>query len=431
MTLTFSYWPFRKSRGFSLTDEERWWKECYVPNSTEGLLRGKSWCALTGSYGSGKSTILAAISRSPENALVVDYFPANVPPTLPKEQQKNHLYQIMALASDAIRRYLIHHPDNLSSLSKSMREYLRWLVEKFNDPRAYTRWLDALPIEAEQHLRDIDYHDYYPTQTETLDVQGQIEELVNLVRRLGFHRLLVLADTDAILTATQVDHIGDLLGWLELMHHDGLDLIVSLSPHCENLIERSRGRLSQVEMLVSKEHTWEVINRHIRASTDGTIISIEKISSADLLARLSLMIGHEYGQDVVGAWVSLTEILLRFVNKGSLPVTEAVFNEVRNTFFSQCLPLRLDLSSDRHGVWRGHRWIPLEASVFDFLKALWRSKGRPIDASQMVAQVSTENLHTLARRLRVAIEPDASQPIYLKNRRGEGYWLENSIMETK
>jgi len=430
MSLSFARWPFLHSRARSSEENERWWKDCYVSNGTEGMLRGKAWCALTGPYGSGKSTTLAAVSRSHESALIIDYFPAAWSASL-REEQKNHLYQIMALSSYVIRRYLTDHPDKLSTLSKSMREYLRWLIEKFNDPRAYIRWLDGVPPETEQNFRDIEYQDLYPTQTETLDVQGQIEELVNLVRRLGFQQLLVLADTDAILTSIQIDKVGNLLGWLELMHHDGLNFIVSLSPLCEDLIERSRGRLGLVEMMTSKEHTREVINRHIHVATDGKLISMEQIASADLLALLSPMIENEYGEAALGAWVSVTKILLELAQKGGLPVTETSYDEVRNTFFSQCLPLRLDPGSDRHGVWRGHKWIQLDMSVFDFLKTLWRFRGQPIDGSQLVAHISTENLHTLARRLRVAIEPDASQPIYLKSRRAEGYWLENSIMETK
>ena len=430
MSFSFAHWPFLNSKARSFEENERWWKECYVPYGTEGMLRTNSWCVLTGNCGTGKTTILAAVSRSHENALIVNYFPANGLAGI-RQEQKNHLYQIMALSSRAIRGYLTGHPDKLSALSKSMREYLRWHIEKFNDPRAYVRWLDGLPPESGQYFSNIEYYDLYPTQKETLDVQGQIEELVNLVRRLGFQRLLVLVDTDAILTSTQIDWVGDLLGWLELMHHDGLNFIISLSPLCVNLIEQSRGRLSVVEMMTSRTHTQEVINRHIQAATDGKIISIKQIATVDLLALLSPMIENQYGEPAVGAWVNVTEILLELAHKGDLPVTENSYNEIRNTFFSQCLPLMLDPSSDRHGVWRGHKWIALDASVFDFLLALWRYRGHPIDGSQLVGHISTENLHTLAHRLRVAIEPDASQPIYLRNRRGEGYWVENFVMETK
>jgi DNA-binding response OmpR family regulator len=89
------------------------------------------------------------------------------------------------------------------------------------------------------------------------------------------------------------------------------------------------------------------------------------------------------------------------------------------------MPLRIDKEKTPKGVWRGLKWIPLEETSAEFLYTLSSHKGHPIDHQQL--QVSKENLHTIAHRLRVAIEPDPSQPIYVKSQRGQGYWLENVI----
>jgi len=53
-----------------------------------------------------------------------------------------------------------------------------------------------------------------------------------------------------------------------------------------------------------------------------------------------------------------------------------------------------------------------------------QQKGRRVN-SDLVA--SKNNLHTLASRLRKVIEPDPADKVYLKNRRDEGYWLENFV----
>ena len=61
---------------------------------------------------------------------------------------------------------------------------------------------------------------------------------------------------------------------------------------------------------------------------------------------------------------------------------------------------------------------------YDFLSLLMQQKGRRVN-SDLVA--SKNNLHTLVSRLRKVIEPDPADKVYLKNRRDEGYWLENFV----
>jgi len=104
-------------------------------------------------------------------------------------------------------------------------------------------------------------------------------------------------------------------------------------------------------------------------------------------------------------------------------------DEIKRAFYARFIPLRLD--PHHRGIWRGPKFIPLDKQPFRLLEILAQHKGKPMLSEDLNKDVagSLSNVHTLVRRVREAIEPDPSVPIYLKNRQDEGYWLENLVQD--
>jgi hypothetical protein len=324
-----------------------------------------------------------------------------------------------------LRYHLSEQPAQIPLLSQTQKEFLRWSVEKFHGYRAFARWLDGLPQEYAQAIQNIEFEDLYPSQTN--DVQGQIEELVNISRRFGYQQVLVTVDTSPFPNPEQVQEIRQMLSWLEPMQHYGLKLIVALPEVFETkeIRELTRGRANVLEMETSLEHTWKVIARYLPIATEGTIKKIEKLCSPELIVKLQYLIQEEFDAPAVGAWLKFVETLLDVASEGKkLPLNADLFPQIRLSFYAHFMPLRLGSDSIELGVWRGYKWIRLDPSIYEFLAHLISHKGKRI---YEIPRTSKGNLHTLASRLRGKIEPDSSQTIYLKNIKGEGYWLENFI----
>lgn len=426
MRLNFARWPFAPLDARLPEEDERWWSDCYLSHSVEDILENRSqWCVLIGGYQNGKSTALAALRRNWQaHALLIQDDLLNHPQQ--GKAQGNILYRILSQASWTLRQHLSEQPNQFLLLSQTQMEFLRWSVEKFHGRRALARWLDGLPQEFVQVLQNIEFEDIYPSQTS--DVEGQIEELVNLSRRLGYQQVLVTVDTSPFPTLDQVQEIRQLLGWLEPMQHSGLKLVMALPPTfvAREIRELSRGRTSVLEMETSLERTRQVVARYLSVATEGMIQNVEQLCSPELVTQLQNMVQDEFDAPALGAWLKVVEILLETASKGEkLPLKTDLFPQVLLSFYSRFTPLRFGLDTAELGLWRGYKWIPLDRAVYDFVGVLISHKGRPIDHT--IAGTSKGNLHTLASRLRVAIEPNSSRTIYLKNLKGEGYWLENFV----
>ncbi|MBL7164840.1 MAG: winged helix-turn-helix domain-containing protein [Anaerolineales bacterium] len=429
MTFDFENCPFSPPQTWIPDEEERWWANCYLPHLSESALHDSpQWLILRGGYQSGKTTALSALRRArSQNALVlIKDFAIEV---LTSEPPTNILLWIMRTASWDLREYLSRRPELIHTLSQTQREFLRWAIEKFHKTRAFARWLDGLPSAAAQELQEIPFIDLYPTQTTTYDVQGQIEELVNLCTRLGFQQVLVTVDVPPFPELQIVKEIDSFLGWLEPMQHPQLQLVLALPPDFCNpeRLKLTRGRVKIIDISPSNRHTQTTIHRYLTTATNGNIQQIEQLCTKALFEQLNSFILQEFDSPVVGAWVKFLQIILErakhWVEGGkTLPLEGACFNGMVREYCRHYLPLKKAADDNHLGVWRGHRWIRLDRSSYDFLMLLFRSRGHPID--HIHTQTKKSNLHTLARRLRVAIEPIPSDPVYVQNIRGEGYWLE-------
>jgi len=424
--LNFARWPFALPEARLPEENERWWSECYLPHSVEDILESRSqWCILTGGYQSGKSTALAVLQRNwQERALLIqdDFLPQ--PPQ--EKTQGNILSHILSQASWVLRHHLGETPDDFSLLSTTQKEFLRWSLEKFHGRRAFLRWLDGLREDVAQTMQNIEFEDIYPSQTN--DVDGQVEELTNLSKRLGYQQVLVTVDTPPFPTSEQVQEIRQTLGWLNPMQHIGLKLVMALPPSFtpREIMELSRGRASVLEMEASSERPLQIATRHISAATQGTLQNIDQLCSPKLALQLQGFTQEEFGSPTTGAWLKIVEILLDMASEGAkLPLQVDLFAKIRLAFYKRFMPLRLGSDNTELGVWRGYKWVTMDRAVYDFLALLIHHKDRRV--GHEIVGTSKSNLHTLASRLRDAIEPDPLQTIYLKNQKGEGYWLENFV----
>jgi hypothetical protein len=433
MSLTVARWVFQPPHARSLEENERWWRECYVPSTTDAVIQSQPhWRIIVGGPGCGKSIALDALERQwREHALVLRYPPEYWPHgRRVLKKGGNHLSQLMALAGFTIRHTPTIALDRIIPLPRFQREFLRWLMDKFGRPRTYLRWIQSLGGSDDDALVSVPYEDLYPTETEFLDVQGQIEELIVLVRRWGFTRILVLIDT-GLLTVEQETELGHLFDWLELMHHDGLAVITAVTPDAlerGNLVQRARGRASVVPLNWSRDQVRVLADRHIAVATDQQMQSLEQVVNPDLLQRLETMLAAEYGGPTPQGWIALAELLLNLASQSGMPLHQTG-DEIKRAFYARFIPLRLD--PHHRGIWRGPKFIPLDKQPFRLLEILAQHKGKPMLSEDLNKDVagSLSNVHTLVRRFREAIEPDPSVPIYLKNRQDEGYWLENLVQD--
>lgn len=430
----FENWPF-ENRAWDF--DERWWQSCHIPGSVDTLLESTPhWAILAGSASSGKSVALANLIRSVDrhNTLLVELNSLFLPGRKNSQQQVDLFTQIMVQASQLLREYFWEHPGKLQDLSITQKEFFRWMVEKYNRPRDYGRWLDGLDKDLAGVMESVNTEELEIESAELQrdeSMRTQIFDLVSLCRRVGFSEVLVILDVPSISIPQQMEQLKDFFTWLEPMHHGGFRCISAIRENTIDegkLVARARGRVTTITIQISQDQALEIAGKHIQAATGGKVCRVSELASKPLINKLDKMVVDEFSQSAPGIWVQLGQMLLENVGEGNQLMSEEDFPSLRLKFYQKCMVLRIDPDSPRAGVWRGPNFIPLNQEPYDFLRELYRHKGEPVYSDQLT-NISKENMHTQASRLRAAIEPDAGNKrwVYIHNRRNEGYWLENFI----
>lgn len=431
MTDVFERWPFVSLDNLPELLQQRWWAECFLSNQAYDILQNQPhWAVVTGEAGSGKTTLLRALKRVRETQdFVLEY--TAVWQTHLHDSKSGIFSGIMALAAQELYYRFKDDPTLLTKIKPTQKEFFRWLIEKFITARSYLVFLDSLEPELYKLISDVSFRDLYPTQTETLDVQGQISELVTLLGSLGYHDILVFLDMPSFASEAQLLDLVDFLGWLEPMHHKGFVVIAALSKtlfvDCK-LEMQMKGRAKVIPIQLTEDQIGEIVTRCLSAATGNKVQDLEQLVSKELLEKIEDMLCAEFDSITPGPLVKIVEIILslREKSKSTAILDVTSYELIRSIFFLQHLQLRLDLQSERNGVWRGYRFIELETGPYDLLVRIFKSKVKTWGGTG-----GNEYLHTLASRLRKAIEPDPANPIYVKNRRGEGYWLEGIAAKSK
>lgn len=435
MSLIANQWTFWPEEQRNPEQNERWWKNCYVPAPAEVTLRGIVHSVIvSGGPGCGKSTALKALARLEGERLCLVHYPLVRWPGEVHAWTANygHLGQIMACASMELKNLLAQQPDKLKELSKVNLEYLRWLIQKYSGERAFRRWADALDYQPLLDLVDQPFDDLYSTDTELPDVQGQIEELVTLSQRLGYEGVAVLVDLHQaeVTRPGLVDKMRDLFGWLTPLQFEGLAIKAVLPQQVieqADLLNKTRGRVAFAALHWSVEDCRNVSNRHLQIAAESPSLCLTDLASPELLTALETRLTGLSGEPTPQIWVWLAASLLKYASAATLPVKIDHEESVIHAYFADYIPLRFDRS--RRAVWRGREFIPLDEQPFGFLEILWQYRHSEYEANEaLLAFAFTRgNLNTLASRLRQKIEPAPRQPVYLRNSRSRGYWLENVI----
>jgi hypothetical protein len=433
VTLALSRWPFLSEEQRTPEQNERWWQECYLPPPAEVTLRGIAHPVIvSGGPGSGKSVILKALEKSDTAKYLIVPYPVGYWPGEPHawSSSPNHLGQMMACASLAIKELLTRQPDKLGQLSQTNLEYMRWLIEKYSGGRAFRRWADALNQPKLLALLEQPFDDLYLTDTVIKDIHGQIEELVTLSRRLGFGGVVILVDVNEaeISSETMLEQVKDLFAWLPPLQFEGFAIKAALPEKLveqAQLLDHSRGRVNFASLHWSPELCREVSNLHLQAASEKKLKTLADLAAHKLLASLEDEITALYGAAQPRAWVRLTSTLLQHYERYGQELTPTHRNDLIRAYFANHVPLQFDRV--RRGVWRGMHFIPLDDQPFSFLEILWQYRGHRYANEALLKEVAFTqgNLNTLAKRLREKIEPIPEKPIYLQNTRHQGYWLEN------
>jgi hypothetical protein len=439
VTLVVSRWPFLPEEQRTPEQNERWWQECYLSPPAEVTLRGIAHpVIISGGSGSGKSVILKALEKADSaNILIVPYPVGRWPGEAHAwSSSPNHLGQMMACASLAIKEFLTRQPDKMGQLSLTNLEYLRWLIEKYSGGRAFQRWADALNQPRLLDLLEQAFDDLYLTDTDIKDIHGQIEELVTLSRRLGFEGVVILVDVNETEISSEVmlEKVKDLFGWLPPLQFEGFAIKAALPEKLveqAQLLDYSRGRVNFASLRWSPELCREMSNRHLQAASDYKLKTLVNLAANKLLVSLEDEITVLYGAPQPRAWVRLTSTLLQSYEKYGQQLALTQRDDLIRAYFANHVPLVFDKA--RRGVWRGMHFIPLDDQPFGFLEILWQYRHRYANEALLKEVAFTQgNLNTLAKRLRQKIEPIPEKPIYLHNTRHQGYWLENvEVMITK
>ncbi len=448
MSLTYSDWPFLGDDARTLADTERWWAECYLPIKGTTDLQGQPhWRIVKAGAGMGKSVALRALEKTVQgNALIVRCTLDDLSrsPHAPVKG-KNQLAQFMNLAAAVITQHLIEHPDKTSALvmkqdethhpnklepfSKTQLEFLRWLIQNFRDERAYVRFLDALPEAVGKELKKVKFKNVYATQTDNPDIDGQIQELVNLARRMQFDQILVVLDVDGVVSESGLADLKELLSWHALIKNKGLALVGAMNNQLAekiNLIKTARGLINLVTLNWSAEEIRTMAEKHLRAATGGTLERVEDLFESSLVTELEQLILAEYAALAPRGWIDLVRIGLGMRGVSGTPLGLGSALELKTTFFETCMPLRIDPNPSVRGVWRGPRFIEMDEAPYNFFRVLWKKQGQVtvFEDFRGLAK-SKEYLNTLASRVRKELEPLRPQNIYLKNTRADGYFLEH------
>ncbi|GAB4579062.1 MAG: hypothetical protein Fur0022_18000 [Anaerolineales bacterium] len=425
-------WPFLPLSAQAEEERLRWWRACYYPGIAEAVGELTGWRVVTGAKGSGKSVLLAALERRErETTFIIEYPPekwAGKPQCwIP---QGNHFAQIMAGAAWQLRETLLTAHERASALSEVHYEFLRWLVEKYLGERVFRSWTGGLPSDLAKKFPAEPTEDFFPSTTQLLDVQGQVDELVSVARRLGYQRVLVVSDVDRKTARESVYAIESLFSLTEVIQHPGFSVLVALPLESlteASVVERARGRVSVLFMRWEAEEVWALMRQYLQTALEDETKVEQSLAIVEKTFEKTLLEG--YGAYLPTGWIALAETMAYLVRHKRLswPVRENDVPVLEREFYIRHIPIQVDAQA--HGVWRGKHFIQLQEQLVAFLEVLSHTPGKSVhlEHAHLSSVAKTKNnLHSLASRTRKQIEPFPKDPIYLQHDE-DGYRLEHVV----
>ena len=431
LMMQYEPWPFLPANAFTPAQTERWWQDCYLRTDAIRDFTAVSGSAiLVGEAGSGKSVALQTLLReTAESVLQVPYPVQNWPkgprPWLPG---RRHVSQMMAATANEIVRLLNQEPERFHNCHELLQEFLIWVVQKHLGRRALVRLLQQInrATNSNTHIpAKEDVEDIYPSDDQTTDVRGQIDELAELVCALGYSGVMITIDLNEQEASLIGQDLSELFR-LDLLENPGVMLraalpkSVVLQAQIEN---RAGGHLRIIPIYLTDADIAELIRRYLQMATGGVISTLEELANTAVLNRARKEIHTLYNAPTLAGWLHWTETILShyLAQANQAPLSDA--KGLAAAFYQRHVLLRL--APDQMAVWRGPQLLTLDRQPFELLRTLFDLQGQPAPEALLQIAGTQANLNTLIGRIRKIIEPISKTNIYIQNKRDLGYWLEN------
>jgi two-component system response regulator RegX3 len=211
-----------------------------------------------------------------------------------------------------------------------------------------------------------------------------------------------------------------------MLRREGFEVaLAATGPAAVEEYDRRGADLVLLDLMLPALSGTEVL-RHLRAAGNVPVIMVTAKDS-----EIDKVVGLELGaDDYVTKPFSSRELLARIravLRRGGEPAEPDVG-------VLQAGPVRMDV--DRHVVSVRGEPVRLPLKEFELLEMLLRNAGRVLTRGQLIDRVwgadyvgDTKTLDVHVKRLRAKIEPDPSNPRYLKTVRGLGYQFLGTVAE--
>ncbi len=448
MNIQIEDWLFHPERWVTEMQQEQWWRSCFVPVAAlERLSQTSDPTLILGAPGSGKSTALTFLQRTrdPQSQKLFtllypfEKWPESKAPLLPG---KDHFHQLMSAAAYQLVHLFEQSPEKITHLNEFQQEAVAWFVSHYIRRRQldvlHRKITETLGLELST-LRP--FEPLYPLEPGYTDMRHQVDDLVDIIRGLGYDLIMVMSDLEPYMVSTSLEVVGDFIEWFQLLRQPAFDCRLAL-PYDLNALpylrRRSSERINEVLLVYTEEELNTIIQRHLHIATQSQIRALDQLFTHPVIGNARRELLKLYNQESPGAWLKwISTALPLWVSQDSKEPLSKI-EPILEAFYRQHIHLRLSLN--RQGVWRGPQFIPMEKQPFDMLHKLFELRGRHDDTGHLLEVAgSNANLNTIMSRLRREIEPlkpdkkgeqtyhKAEEYIYIQNRRDRGYWLTNFI----
>ena len=433
LMMQYEPWPFLPANAFTPAQADRWWQACFLRTEAIRDFTAVSGSAiLVGEAGSGKSVALQALLHETADSLLhvpypVQNWPKGQRPWLPG---RRHVSQLMAATANEIVKLLNQEPARIQQCHELLQEFLIWLVQNHLGRRALVRLLQQINRATKANIaipEKDDVEDIYPSDEQTADVRGQIDELAELVQALGFDGVMITIDLNEQEASLSGQDLSELVR-LDLLENPGVMLravlpkSVVLQAQIEN---RVGGHLRIIPVYLSEEDITELVRRYLQAATGGEVSTLAELAGTAVLNRAQKELNTLYSAPTAAGWLHWTETILTQYMAQAKPVPLTDAKATALAYYQRHVPLRL--VPEQMAVRRGPQLLSLDRQPFELLRTLFELQGQPAPDALLQIAGTQANLNTLIGRIRKIIEPIAKTNIYIHNRRDLGYWLENFV----
>ncbi|MCA9945767.1 MAG: hypothetical protein KC449_19930, partial [Anaerolineales bacterium] len=368
--MQYEPWPFLPPNAFTPTQADRWWQACFLRTEAIRDFTAVSGSAiLVGEAGSGKSVALQALLHETAASLLhvpypVQNWPQGQRPWLPG---RRHVSQMMAATANEIVRLLNQEPARFHNCHELLQEFLNWLVQKHLGRRPLVRLLQqinrttnsSLAIPAKDDIEDI-----YPSDDHTADVRGQIDELAELVRALGYSGVMVTIDLNEQEASISGQDLGELFR-LDLLENPGVVVRAALPRSVvqqAQIENRVGGHLRLIPVYLAEADITELVKRYLQTATGGQLSGLDELANTAVLTRARKEIQSLYNAPTVAGWLHWAETLLTHYLAKPKPVPLTDAREMAVVYYRRHVPLRL--VPEQMAVWRGPQLLTLDRQPF-------------------------------------------------------------------